>query len=273
MLDLVYQKFDLPTSSYLGKKVFKKYFFENAYLTSSDKKYLREDVDTILWQYTLKPKTVQIKSYVDEQYEYLEVALLEVTVRSPDNYKRLASVFHKSIPYPCLIIFTCVPAMTTDNLEQNEDIEDGDENLESQVALSVAHKRFSHSEKGSFVVENIFNTNWINLNSPAKIENAFIESLKFSDLPHTHFLAFYSAIIDRFVAFDCAKFSGTYEIGNKNLSQEERRQKLETCHNLKRKIDKLRNDLRNETQFNRKVELNTEIKQSQQQLEQESESI
>jgi hypothetical protein len=42
---------------------------------------------------------------------------------------------------------------------------------------------------------------------------------------------------------------------------------------LKRKIDKLRNDLRNETQFNRKVELNTEIKQSQQQLEQESESI
>jgi hypothetical protein len=272
MLDLIYQKFDLPASSHLGKKVFKKYFFENVDLTSSDKKYLREDVDTILWQYTLKPKTVQIKSYVDEQYEYLEVALLEVTVRSPDNYKRLASVFHKSIPYPCLIIFTHTSEIN-EKSDENGEFSGEDKIYELQVALSVAHKRFSYSEKGTFVVEDILNTNWINLNSPTQIENAFIESLKFSSLPHTHFLAFYSAIMDRFVAFDCAQFSGTYTIDNKNLSPEDRRQKLATCHDLKRKIDKLRNDLRNETQFNRKVELNTEIKQSQQQLEQESESI
>ena len=141
------------------------------------------------------------------------------------------------------------------------------------MALSVAPKRFSQSEKGAIVVEEFFTTGWIDLTSPTVPEQAFLNSLDISSLPHIHFLAFYSALLDRFIALDCASLTGKYQLNNKATNQEARRQCLTTCHELEGRIDKLRKNLRREAQFNRKVELNTKIKQLEQQLQQESSSL
>ncbi|NLN42781.1 MAG: DUF4391 domain-containing protein, partial [Methanosarcina sp.] len=246
MNEILLSRFGFPEASDLGKRVFKKHFFENATLTPADKKSLQDDVGTITWQYTLKPSTIQIKPYTDEQREYLEVAVLEITLRSPRNYKRLAEVIHRAIPYPLLLVFIQNSEAGSDELEDDENLEDMPRETESKVALSVAPKRFSQAEKGAVVVEEFFTTGWIDLEKISDIEQAFLDTLNLSNLPHTHFLAFYSALMDRFIAFDCASLTGKYLLGNEEISQEARRQQLTVCHELEGKIIKLRAILRKE---------------------------
>ena len=273
MKEILLSKLGLPDDCYLGKRVFKKYFFENATLTPADKKSLQDDISTITWQYTLKPSTIQIKPYTDEQREYLEIAILEITLRSPRNYKHLAEVIHRAIPYPLLLVFVQNLRTSNEELEDDDNSEDMPKETESKVALSVASKRFSQAEKGAIVAEEFFTTGWIDLEKPAGIEQAFLDTLNLSSLPHTHYLAFYSALVDRFIALECASLTGKYRLDNEEISPETRRRQLAVCHELEGKIIKLRANLRKETQFNRKVELNIQIKQLEKQLQKESTSL
>lgn len=244
MTETFLQKLGFPAASHLGKRVFKKLFLENASLAAADKKAFKDDVESVIWQYTLKPSTIPIKPYTDDTREYLEVAVLEVVMRSQRPCKRLAEAIHRSIPYPLLLAFSCQTA----------------------CSLSLAPKRFSQAEKGALVAEEYFTTGWINLQKPSTVEQAFLESLPLSGLPHTHFYAFYSSLLDRFVAYNCALLNGEFRIDHQTITPEERKKGLEACHALEGRITEFKASLRKETQFNRKVELNTQIKQLEQQL-------
>ncbi len=235
-----------PEASLLGKRVFKKLFVENAPLTAVDKKSLQKDVEDVTWQYTLKPSTIPIKVYEDTEREYLEVAVLEVAMRSRRSSSRLAEVIHRAIPYPLFIAFS----------------------FEDECCLSVAPKRFSQAEKGAIVAEECFNTPWISLDSPSEIDRAFLDSLALGGLPHTNFLAFYSAWVDRFIAYDCALLSGAFQVASKAVDPAERRERLAACHQLETQIADLRAALNKEPQFNRQVELNTKIKNTERRLRQ-----
>jgi hypothetical protein len=242
-----YEKMTLPDSCLLGKRVFKKLFQENAKLGATDKKAFREDIDTIVWQYTLKPGTIPIQAYEDENREYLEVAILQVNLKTQKRTNRIAEIIHRAIPYPLLLVFV----------------------FESSCALSMAHKRFSQAEKGAIVAEEFRTTDWIDLTGPTPAQHAFLESLAVSGLPHTHFYAFYSALLERLIALDCARLNGKYRLENK-VGHAARRERLAACRELELKIADLRVAIRNETQFNRQVELNTKIKSLEQQLQRQA---
>jgi len=244
MIDALYNKMAIPESCYLGKRVFKKLFFENAKLNSTDKKAFKEDIDIIIWQYTLKPTTIQIQSYEDNEREYPEVAVLQINFKNSKRYKRVARVIHRAIPYPLVLIFS-------DN---------------KNCTLSLAPKRFSQVEKEAIIAEEFFTTGWMNLTSPTKIQEHFLNSLAMKDLPHTHFFAFYSALIERFVALDCARFSGKFELNSKADKQQSKKNILNECHKLELQILEIRSKIKKETQFNRKVELNSKIKKLEQKL-------
>ena len=246
MTEQFLKSFGFPEASHLGKRVFKKLFVENGSLTASDKKSLQNDVDGVIWQYTLKPSTIPIKAYEDAEREYLEVAVLEVALRTHKSCARLAEVIHRTIPYPLLIVFT----------------------FENECCLSVAPKRFSQAEQGVIIAEEFFTTGWIDLASPTETEQAFLDSLALGGLPHTHFLAFYSAWVDRFIAYDCALLSGVFQVEGKVVDPAERRARLAACHALELQIAEFRASLKKESQFNRQVELNTKIKNTEKRLRQ-----
>ena len=100
MIEALYEIMMIPESCRLGKRVYKRLFNENAKLSATDKKALRDDVDTILWQYTFKPTTIPIQTYEDEQREYHEVALLQVNLKQDKRVNRLCEIIHRAIPYP-----------------------------------------------------------------------------------------------------------------------------------------------------------------------------
>jgi hypothetical protein len=244
MIQVLYASMAIPDACLLGKRVFKKLFHENAKLGTTDKKAFREDIDTITWQYTLKPSTIPILPYEYDQREYHEVAVLHVDLKTRKRTARIAEIMHRAIPYPLLIVFA----------------------HEKVCALSTAHKRFSQAEKGAVVAEDFMITDWIDLSNPTPVQKDFMASLVIAALPHTHFFAFYSALVDRLVALDCAGLTGAYRLESAAAKRRARRDRLAACHDLKGRIDEIRAAIKKETQFNRQVDLNTKMKELEKQL-------
>lgn len=89
------------------------------------------------------------------------------------------------------------------------------------------------------------------------------------NLPHTHFFAFYAALVDRVIALECGRLTGQYRLESTAQRRENRRQRLAACHELEVQIAEHKVAIKAETQFNRQVELNTKIKQLEHQLQQE----
>jgi len=245
MINKLYEIMEIPDSCHLGKRIFKKLFHENANLGVTDKKAFTEDIDTITWQHTFKPTTISIQPYTDDQREYLEVALLQVDLKTLNRTNRIAEIVHRSIPYPIVLVFV----------------------FERSIAISLAQKRFSQSEKGAIVAEEFLITEWIEHSNETVTQMAFIDSLKLQGLPHTHFYAFYSAIMDRVIALDCARLTNVYRLEAAAEKRLARRNHLAACHELETEIEEHKSAIKAETQFNRKVELNTKIKDLEKKLE------
>lgn len=263
MIQHLYDKLGLPDACHLGKRVFKKLFHENAQLGMTDKKAFAEDVDTITWQYTLKPSIsggIAIQPYQDDQREYQEVAILQADLKTQRRTARIAEVIHRAIPYPVVLVLA----------------------FEEDCAISLAHKRFSQAEKGAIVAEEFITTDWIPLapESTLPIQRAFLDSLALAGLPPvalTHYFAFYSALVDRVIALQCARLTGEYrfdapgdEAAGADSAQrrEQRRQQLARCHELEARIVERRAAAAKESQVNRLVEVNLAIKQLESELAQ-----
>ena len=246
MTQILYDKLAIPETCHLGKRVFKKLFHENASLGATDKKALRDDIDTITWVYTLKPATIHIHTYKDDEREYDEIALLQVDLRTQKRTGRIVEVIHRAIPYPLVLVFV----------------------FEQSVALSLAHKRFSQAEKGAIVAEEFVTSDWIDLGpgGPTSAEQAFLDSLAVKNLPQTNFHAFYSALMDRLIALDCARLSGKYRIEAAAERREARRQRLAQCHELENRLAETRTAAKREKQINRLADLNLEISRLRGQL-------
>ena len=145
--------------------------------------------------------------------------------------------------------------------------------FKTTCALSLAHKRFSQTEKGAIVAEDFILSGWIDLAVPTPVQQSFLDSLAFSELPHTHFFAFYSALMDRPVALDCARLTGEYRLESSVTKRRMQRKRIAVCHELEIQIAGQKVAIKKETQFNRKVELNANIKKLERKLIQTAKAL
>lgn len=270
----IFNFFRLPEECYLGKRVFKKLFHENAQLGATDKRAFRDDIDVITWVYALKPNTIAIQAYEDGQREYHEVAVLQVDLKTRKRTGRIAEIIHRAIPYPLIVEFR----VKSRELRVEEETSASSVTLHSQFSthnslLSLAQKRFSQAEKGAIVADEFHTTQWFDLAEPTSVEQAFLASLTLADLPHTHFYALYSALVDRVIALDCARLTGQYSLESSTKKKADRRESLAACHELEGQIAELKAAIKKEPQFNRQVELNTRIKTLKRELDSHTEHL
>jgi len=248
MTNALYAAMSMPDSCQLSKRVFKKLFIENGSLTAADKRAFTDDIDTIVWEYTLKPSTLPVKGYEDDEREYHEVAIIQVNLKTDKRTRRICEVVHRTIPYPIFLVLAFPP----------------------RVAVSVAQKRFSRAEHGAIVAEDIRLTPWLDGDEPDPIHGQFIESLALPTLPQTDFFALYSGLVDRVAALEAARLTGEYRLGSSPQQARDRLTRLADCRGIEQEIAELRASLKKENHFNRQVELNTKIKSLEQRLRSES---
>lgn len=240
----LYAAMGIPDGCRLNKRIFKKLFHENSQLGITDKKAFKDDIDKVIWMFKLEPNSVSVPAFTDDEREYLEVAILQVDCKTQKRTGRIAQIIHRAIPYPLVIVFS----------------------YQSSVLISIAHKRFSQSEKGAIIVDEFYTSDWIDLSGLTDVQTSFLASLKLSGLPHTNLFAFYSALVDRMTGLDCARLTGSFSIRENKQDYALRRESLNKCHQLEAEINQLRTEIKKEEQFNRRVELNVKIKELEQTL-------
>lgn len=245
----------IPKSCELNKPVFKKLFIDNGVLDIVDKTALKDDVDKIRWLYTLKPATINVPAYVDNERDFSEIAVLQVELISTKRIKRIANFMQRSIPYPLILLFTQV----------------------NQVCISLSDKRINQADREKWVVEDPLYTDWIDLAAPEAAQAAFLEDCTINRFSFANFFSFYKSLSERVIAINCAAHSGRYELNMsdniENKHSESRLEQLRELEKLNLKKTEIANKLKKERQIGRQVELNTKIKQINEIIEKIRETI
>ena len=115
MIDQIFETFlnglGVPASCYVGKPIFKKLFSDatdgqKSILDAIDKLCLKDDIEKIRWLYTLKPNTINIPAYINDEREYSEIAILHFELSNLNKIKRITQFVNRAIPYPLVLLFT-----------------------------------------------------------------------------------------------------------------------------------------------------------------------
>jgi hypothetical protein len=223
-----YRFLNIPDSCFIGNTIYKKLFYENADLSTGDKSLFMDVIGKITWIYCLKPETINIPPFKDQVRDYPEIEVIQVDVNKDYKLKRIAEIIMRTIPYPMLLIFK----------------------WEDKKQLYVAHQRVSQSDSSKNTIEEFISTDWLDNDS------ALFAKLDIRQMRFTNFFTLYSDIVD---AISIYKVSDVIA-DSASITGAEARALSAQIEEIEGQITSLRAKLKKETQFNRKMELNIEIK-------------
>ena len=227
-----YKFLNIPDSCFIGNTIYKKLFYENADLSTSDKSLFTDTINKVTWLYCLKPETINIPAYKDELRDYPEIEVIEVLVHKDYKLKRIAEIIMRTIPYPMLLIFK----------------------LEDKRQFYVAHQRTSQSDSSKNTIEEFIATEWL------ESDSALFAKFNIKQMRFTNFFALYSDIVDAISIYNLSTIIST----DNNITGVEARELSAQIEEIEQRIINMRSKLKKETQFNRKMELNIEIKKLEQ---------
>jgi hypothetical protein len=223
-----YDKFGLPAACEIDKPVYKKMFYDNADLSKADKALFTDVIDRVTWKYCMKPENIPIKPYLDDVRDYPETEVLEVALSSEKGLRRIAEIIMRAIPYPMLLIFR----------------------LDEKAQVWAAHQRLNLTDSEKVTLEDFVFTDWLPEASPLW---AALDARK---QRFTNFYDFYADWVDAISVFNAQ----TKLHAEGMLTGEEARRLVAEHDQREAQLAALRAELKKETQFSRKVEINMEIK-------------
>lgn len=236
--DALIEALDLPASSRVDQRVPKKLLLENGAPTAADKRLINDGIEELNWLAALKPTTIGVPEYRDDLREYLEIAVLRLTLRAAAKATRLVELVHRAVPYPLLLL-----------TEQGE-----------RFGLSAVHKRWSQGEAGKTVLEgDVVAAEW-DAEHDGDRWPAFRDALALGEQPRTTLHALYQGWIDTLLALQAARVTGAFVVATNAEHAAARRDALQEYVGLDGEIARLRATAAKEKQISRRVELNLELK-------------
>lgn len=223
MSELVF--LNISDDAVMGKTVYKKLFYDNAELNKADVTRIKENIEKVDWLYSLRPDTVNVLPYQDEIREYTEIEVLLVELRKIHDIRRLAEIIMRAIPYPMLLLFR----------------------YENKISYVVSHQRTSQADESQNVLEELIMTDFID-------EKEVV--IDFKQYRHSNFYVMYCDLVDSIILH---KASQHFSVEMMNAGQA--KEKLERLQKYKTEMEKLEKQIKKETQFNRKMEINMDLMQ------------
>ena len=231
---------DLPDAARLNRRVPKTLLLEYGAPTATDKRRISDGIERANWVAALKPTTVGVAAYRDDVREYLEIAVIHLTLRPAAKLGRLTELVHRAIPYPVLAVAT----------------------QEGNTHLSLAHKRWSHGDASKMVLDSaIVEITWTGADDELH-RSVFLAALALGRQPHGTLFALYHGWIDTLLALHAARLTGAFVQLESAAGREARREALQECERLEAEITRLHAAAAKEKQMARKVELNLKLKRT-----------
>ncbi len=245
----------LPASCRVDQRVPKKMLVENGAPTAADKRLLNDAIEEIQWIAALKPNTVGVPDFRDNDREYLEVAVLSVTARGVPatigtkaaavaaaksfNTTRLAELVHRAVPYPLVLVLATPQGLL----------------------LSMAHKRWAQNEAGKVVLDGEVVT--IEAAGDLTPAHPFMLSLALAHQPQATLMALYQGWLDCLTAQQAARYTGTFKTIDDPAQAIARRAALRECQRLEQEAARLRAQAAKEKQMAKQVDMNLALKRVQ----------
>ena len=227
----------LPSGAHVDRRVPKLLLIDNGAATAADKRGIRAGVEEIRWLAVLKPTTVGVAEYRDAVREYLEIAVLTLTLRAGARTERLTELVHRAIPYP-VVLFAW----------QGECAD-----------LSLAHKRWSQAEAGKTVLDGGIISAPLGSGGGDELTDAFMWALALRSQPRATLHALYQGWIDAVQALNAARVTGEFAMPGSAAAAARRAAAIDAYRSLDAQIAKLLAEARRERQLSRRVAMNLEL--------------
>lgn len=247
--DTVIAALNLPADARVDQRVPKKLLVENGAPTAAGKRQINDGIEELRWIAALKPATIGVPIFRDDIREYLEVAVLSVTLRAGAKAPRLTELIHRSIPYPVLLILS--------------------EPL--GISLSVCHLRWSQGHAGQMVLDG--SPSRVLMEAGHRSSVPFFAAINVASQPRADLHSFYDGWLRCFDAYAAAQVTSTFTLCETSIADDARRDALADYDRLNREIAGLRAKAGKESQMNRRVELNLILLRLECQLQSASNSL
>lgn len=211
--------FIYPAKAKFNRLLPKTKIYDNAKPTKSIKSKFIAQIKEIVWKYKLSPDTTNLPT----RDGYTEIQVFEINLKQPELASEVLAVIDKVIPYP--IFFRL--------------------RFETQIKGIAAYKRPAADGSGKWLIEDYFETGWIDVATPA---NPLPVALDLKALYERMLLTY----------IDLPSLNGE-ALG----ALVERVRQIRKC---RRELQTLEAKMNSEKQFNRKVELNAQVRELNAQL-------
>lgn len=243
LFDTLLDALALPSSSRLDKRVPKKLLIEHGANTAADRRLLTEAIESLRWIAVLKPDTVAVPAYSDEQRDYIEVIVIGVDLRPehvpPTRQRRVVELVHRAIPYPLLVLTSAG----------------------ERVTVSAAFKRRALNEDRKFVLDGEVLEATFDPDHPP--DAAFQHALALDRQPAAHMLACYQGWMDCLTGVLAQQLIGSFRLADTPAAAVARRDALRDCERLAAEEARLRGLAAKERQIAKRVDLNLALQRVQ----------
>ena len=246
VLENINEFLGLPKSSLVSAKMPKKAFTDNPEfeLKKEEKVILKEEIDSIYFEYSLKPVILNIPKYEDDNVRYEEIEILKVKINNENKCNKVCELLQKYIQYPMLII------VEHDNF----------------IRINTAIKKINKVDNSKLIVDEMIYTDWIDKDNLTHKEISFFESMSINNLNTNNLLTVYEGYLNSIKSFIASKYSNEFEIKS-IMEVSDDIEILNKISDLENEVDNLKTNIKKESNMGAKVELNVKIKKIQKQIE------
>ena len=221
----------LPEIAVVANRIDKKALYDNADLSANEKRWLKDDVEKITWEYRIANDTVNIRGYVDDSVDYSEIQVIGILLRTESHARNIADLMLRSMPYPLIIILS----------------------HDEKLMIVGAHVHINQNDRSRLTVEEPVRSKWLS------VDDDMLEILDMSSPGPSDLRQLYIRFIDSLMRLNISEERGFETV----IEAADSKQVLDRLGIIDQDIRKLTSELRNEDHFNRQVELNGRIKKLQ----------
>lgn len=230
---------DLPQEALVDIRLTKKQLLAQGAPTAAEKRQVKEGLETAHWVASLKPQTVGLAGFADEETDYGELAVVALETKGAADGDRLERLVHRTIPYPVLLIVEC----------------------DGELAVSVALKRRSLAERDRFVLAGDGEVMSVAWEEPASdpVWHDFLKELAITRGHTKDLRAVYLSWLNAIVAVRATRQGEPFVVPSDETKAADRVDALREVERLSVEIARTRKAAEKASQKRRQVELNVKL--------------
>ena len=218
-----YALYQYPEKAFVNRTIPKTKFYEKANISKGVKDAFIGQIQNIVWAYKLSTETINLNATKD----LLEIQVFNISLKKTELDERALLAIDKAIPHP--IIFQL--------------------SFEDRIQVKLAYKRINETDSSKWVIDQYFNSPWLNSEEVNISKVPLPIALNLSNL--------YEQILKELMPIKAKSLE--------NIKQQTERHVL--IEQKRKEITRLGIKMKNEKQFKHKVEFNNSLKKLQKQLD------